>query len=56
MAGLAPLNALRAFEAAARQGGFVGAAEELGELGVGGVGGQQGVGLGHVGGGHRAAR
>lgn len=29
MAGLAPLNALRAFEAAARQGGFVGAAEEL---------------------------
>lgn len=29
MAGLAPLNALRAFEATARQGGFVGAAEEL---------------------------
>lgn len=29
MAGLAPLNALRAFEAAARQGGFVGAADEL---------------------------
>jgi LysR family glycine cleavage system transcriptional activator len=29
VAGLAPLNALRAFEAAARQGGFVGAAEEL---------------------------
>lgn len=29
MAGLAPLNALRAFEAAARRGGFAAAAEEL---------------------------